>query len=79
MLLSTVFALAPADFGCIYVSDGVKSAQKMRFLRLYLPLNCDFWATRLSLAALNGTNAAIIGYIGHVLRLFIAFYSSNTA
>lgn len=79
MLLSTVFALSVADFGCNYISDGVKLAQKMRFLRLYLPLKCDFWATGLSLAALNGINDAIIGYIGHVLWLFIAFYSSNTA
>ena len=31
MLLSTVFALAATDFDCDYVSDGVKSAQKMRF------------------------------------------------
>ena len=45
MLLSTVFALAAADFDCNYVSDGVKLAPKMRFLWLYLPLKCDFGAT----------------------------------
>ena len=79
MLLSTVFALAAMEFGCNYVSDGVKSAQKMRFLRLYLPLKCDFWATGLSFVARNGINDAIIGYIGHVSWLFITFCSSNTA
>ena len=35
MLLSTVFALAAADFDCNYVSDGVKSTQKMRFAVIF--------------------------------------------
>ena len=35
MLLSTALALAAADFDCNYVSDGAKSAPKMRFAVIF--------------------------------------------